>query len=247
MNASILRGIRLSVMLAISAAPVAAQMRPNTYGTTNVTYYRVGSTEFKAYSNSDSYFDSGNWLWPGGGVPGASTGLFYATPHLPSGAVLTYLELDYCDTNTAALHIRLGFEECDPILGSGCAGPELGYVVSVGQPIDAPCASVSVALNHTVDNATEVLVLDLTFGAFDETNILRSVVIGYKLQVSPAPPTATFNDVPTSHPLFQFIEALAASGITAGCGDGNYCPDDPLTRGQVAVFLAKALGLNWPQ
>jgi hypothetical protein len=35
-----------------------------------------------------------------------------------------------------------------------------------------------------------------------------------------------------------------ASGITAGCGGGNYCPDAP-TRRQMAIFLAKALGLHW--
>jgi hypothetical protein len=52
--------------------------------------------------------------------------------------------------------------------------------------------------------------------------------------------------VPTNHPFFQFVEALAASGITAGCGNGNFCPDAPLTRGQMAVFLSKALGLHWP-
>jgi hypothetical protein len=65
------------------------------------------------------------------------------------------------------------------------------------------------------------------------------------LQVSPAPPVATFNDVPTTHPFFQFIEALYNSGITGGCSASPplYCPDDPLTRGQMAVFLAKALGL----
>jgi hypothetical protein len=63
--------------------------------------------------------------------------------------------------------------------------------------------------------------------------------------VSPAPGSATFGDVPTSHPFFQFIEALVASGITAGCGGGNYCPDAPLTRGQMAVFLSKALGLHF--
>jgi hypothetical protein len=63
--------------------------------------------------------------------------------------------------------------------------------------------------------------------------------------VSPAPGTATFNDVPTTHPFFQFIEALHASGITGGCQASPplYCPDNPVTRGQMAVFLAKALGL----
>lgn len=48
------------------------------------------------------------------------------------------------------------------------------------------------------------------------------------------------------HPFFQFVEALSASGITAGCGNGNFRPSAPLTRGQVAVFLSKALGLSWP-
>ena len=70
--------------------------------------------------------------------------------------------------------------------------------------------------------------------------------IFWRRQVSPAPGTATFNDVPTSDQGFQFIEALAASGITAGCAGGNYCPDAPLTRRQMAVFLGKALGLHWP-
>ncbi|HEX4438485.1 MAG TPA: S-layer homology domain-containing protein, partial [Thermoanaerobaculia bacterium] len=41
-------------------------------------------------------------------------------------------------------------------------------------------------------------------------------------------------------------EALNAAGITGGCGNGNYCPDGPVTRGQMAVFLSKALGLHWP-
>ena len=78
---------------------------------------------------------------------------------------------------------------------------------------------------------------------------LAGWIIGYRLQVSPPPAMATFNDVPTGHPFFQFVEALAASGITAGCGAAPplYCPDAPLTRGQMAVFLAKALGLHWPR
>ncbi len=45
---------------------------------------------------------------------------------------------------------------------------------------------------------------------------------------------------------FQYVEALVASGITGGCGSGSYCPDNPVTRRQMAIFLAKALGLHWP-
>ncbi|PKN93176.1 MAG: hypothetical protein CVU44_12165 [Chloroflexi bacterium HGW-Chloroflexi-6] len=57
------------------------------------------------------------------------------------------------------------------------------------------------------------------------------------------PPAATgtvFTDVPTSHPYAAWIEQLADDGITGGCGLGIYCPDQPVTRAQMAVFLLKA-------
>jgi hypothetical protein len=43
------------------------------------------------------------------------------------------------------------------------------------------------------------------------------------------------------------IEALAGAGVTTGCdppGNDRYCPDDPVTRGQMAAFLQRALGLE---
>jgi len=57
------------------------------------------------------------------------------------------------------------------------------------------------------------------------------------------PPAATgtrFNDVPASYWAAAWIEQLAADGITGGCGAGNYCPDSPVTRAQMAVFLLKS-------
>lgn len=41
------------------------------------------------------------------------------------------------------------------------------------------------------------------------------------------------------------IEAIAAEGITLGCGDGSYCPDGVVTREQIASFLARALDLSF--
>ncbi len=55
--------------------------------------------------------------------------------------------------------------------------------------------------------------------------------------------TGTFGDVPCPSGFADWIEQLAAEGITGGCGGGNYCPDDPNTRGQMAVFLVKTFGL----
>jgi hypothetical protein len=39
----------------------------------------------------------------------------------------------------------------------------------------------------------------------------------------------------------KYIEKFSTLGITAGCGGANYCPNDYLTRAQMAVFFAKAL------
>ncbi len=37
----------------------------------------------------------------------------------------------------------------------------------------------------------------------------------------------------------DWIEELAAQGITTGCGGGNFCPNNLVTRRQMAVFLLK--------
>jgi hypothetical protein len=64
------------------------------------------------------------------------------------------------------------------------------------------------------------------------------------------PPPATgqvFGDVAANAFGAAFIEQLAAEGITAGCGSGaNYCPNAPVTRAQMAVFLLKTShGPSW--
>ena len=60
------------------------------------------------------------------------------------------------------------------------------------------------------------------------------------------PPDATgtvFGDVPGSDFFAPWIEQLAAEGITGGCGGGNYCPNQAVTRAQMAIFLVRAFGL----
>ena len=39
------------------------------------------------------------------------------------------------------------------------------------------------------------------------------------------------------------INRVAAAGITVGCGDGVFCPSQPVTRAQMATFLMRALEL----
>lgn len=59
----------------------------------------------------------------------------------------------------------------------------------------------------------------------------------------PTPPTQRFADVPPSNPFYNFIDRMAVLNITHGCGGGNYCPANPVTRGQMAAFLVRAFGL----
>ena len=56
----------------------------------------------------------------------------------------------------------------------------------------------------------------------------------------PPPCSGVFPDVPCSSNFSPWIEALAAAGITGGCGGGNYCPLADVTRQQMAVFLLKS-------
>ena len=55
-----------------------------------------------------------------------------------------------------------------------------------------------------------------------------------------APPNL-FADVPATSPFCKWIEELANRGVVAGCGGGNYCPGNPVTREQMAVFVLRTL------
>lgn len=53
---------------------------------------------------------------------------------------------------------------------------------------------------------------------------------------------STFSDT-QGHVFATDVAALADAGITRGCGPNTFCPDEPVTRGQMAAFLVRALGL----
>ncbi len=57
----------------------------------------------------------------------------------------------------------------------------------------------------------------------------------------PCTPPGTFSDVPCPSQYADWIEAMAAEGITGGCGGGNFCPLDAVRRDQMAPFLLKAV------
>ena len=223
---------------AVQASP---RYSPDTYGTLSSVVYTVWASDLQILdpATSTEGDQDGN---TGGRRCGDANCSFLAGAHLPNGAVLESVELEACDASATEEMVFLLFRAVAP-------GQEIEFLsagAGTGEAATPGCALfTSASALHTVDNATGAYAAVVQVPA-DPDLLLNAVRFRYRLQVSPAPGTATFNDVPTGHPQFQFIEALVASGITAGCGSGNYCPDANLTRGQMAVFLSKALGLHFP-
>ena len=204
------------------------------FGTQNPTAVRLSAFNFSTLSGAA-------YGWGSAGASRYSTsGPLNASFQVPTGSLITRVEFDYCDPN-ATNHMSMSLFECDNE-GQGCTSI-MTPLVSLGDG----CTYVSnPGLSLQVDNYNHIYILEVQFGASDGSNLVTGAIISYQLQVSPGPAVATFPDVPTSSGQFQFVEALVSAGITAGCGGGNYCPNNPVTRGQMAVFLAKALGLHYP-
>jgi S-layer family protein len=234
--------------LAAASGPAAAAADLPEYGTTNVSYVRVPGIELFPVLSAWGYDTVENQRYSTNGI------VLTAPLHLPDGARVVSMKFEFYDGDPGE-YVLASLVACDienvcvhhPEAGAGpedCAFP--GWICS-GIAFQSE-ESHSVTADLTVDDVAVRNLLASYFIEFQQSEPgsqlrIAGVVVGYVLQVSPAPATPTFNDVPATHPFFQFIEALAASGITGGCGNGNYCPDAPLTRGQMAVFLAKALGL----
>jgi hypothetical protein len=226
-------------VVGLATAPsLAAQPTPE-FGTSSPTIYHVGFTEFvPLLSTTHQIFSTAPYGFYSSDAPVH----FLAVPHVPSGVLLTRLELQYCDTNPVGNDLTVTLRDCST---DGLSCTILKTFDSNNDSCNVKAVGLS-TLNYTVQNSSRVLIVDVTLRSADGSNFLLGVNIGYRLQVSPAPSVATFADVPTTSPQFKFVEALVAAGITAGCGNGDFCPNAPITRGQMAVFLATALGLQFP-
>jgi len=56
----------------------------------------------------------------------------------------------------------------------------------------------------------------------------------------------TFSDVPESYWAYDWIEGIAAAGLTSGYPDGTYRPENPVSRAEMAVFLLNGMGISAP-
>ena len=210
--------------------------QPRTFGTASLIAHTIQSFGFRPVVDTTQYTSAGL----NGALACTGGSCFFSAPvFLPAGALVTSIELHLCDSDPAA-NVSASLTRVAAPSGGATF---LGSLQSSGTP---GCVLVTSNLStpETIDNQTNSYYFQVSTGGTTMTRF-HSARLFYTLQVSPAPAVATFTDVPTSHPFFRFIETLVASGITAGCGGGNFCPDAPLTRGQMAVFLSIGLGLHF--
>lgn len=170
---------------------------------------------------------------------------------VPSGAIIDEIDVLVLDNDGAANIATAASFRGFPVSGSGSCGGTLANGTSTGITgqgtivMANPFGTAPLESRGICNGVDSWLGRYVTVTMLSSGQALAGARIAWHRSVSPAPGAATFGDVPTSDGAFQYIEALVASGVTAGCGGGNYCPDAPLTRRQMAVFLSKALGLHW--
>jgi ribulose 1,5-bisphosphate synthetase/thiazole synthase len=72
----------------------------------------------------------------------------------------------------------------------------------------------------------------------------------FRYAIDPPSPV-TYEDVPATHPMWTFIQAMTREGLTAGCGTSPsgqplFCPDNGTLRRELAVWITTALSLPHP-
>ncbi len=131
--------------------------------------------------------------------------------------------------------------------GTDADGDSVTFSIATGNVggafgIDAVSGQITVASAlDFANNSSYVLGVEVTDGYATEMAIVTVTPI------FEVPTTPRFVDVPADHLFYTDVEWLAWRGITKGCNpplNDQYCPNDPVTRGQMAAFLVRALGLT---
>jgi hypothetical protein len=212
---------------------------PQLYGTQDYTITVISAAQFASFFcvNLDPVTLSNECTCTGGCTEAFHQ---YANLDIPAGAVIDFIGVNNRTPADATMGFTLHFRDH---LGGHAELVSYSFPAHDGFVTDY-AGPLGILIPGNLDRA---FILDIERAPVQDVTTWHGYVeIWWRRVVSDPPATATFGDVPTSHPFFQFVEALSKSGVTAGCAGGNFCPDAPLTRGQMAVFLSKALGLHWP-
>jgi 2',3'-cyclic-nucleotide 2'-phosphodiesterase (5'-nucleotidase family) len=178
-------------------------------------YYNVSTVNYLA-AGSCNFNDAGVSLWP-------LDQIVADTQYYVRDAVINYIT--HMGTVSPAIEGRLQFVKSD--YTDHWAAPYIYRLYAAGLTIGCGTFPLIYCPEGTVTRAE--------MAAFLERGLHGSAFI------PPAVGASTgFSDVSTSYWAAAWIKQLAADGITNGCGGGNYCPENPVTRAQMAVLLLRA-------
>jgi hypothetical protein len=184
-----------------------------------------------------------------GVIPGATTvkGLAFEDGATATVGGLPALSVTFVDVNTLSVEV--------PILTPGTIndvfvqnpGGGLSGTLPKGRIadfLDVPAANNFYAfVTKLVANAITAGVGGGNYGVTSPTlrEQMAVFLLKSKYGLCYAPPACThkFTDVACPSLFADWIEELSAEEITAGCDTGTFCPEDPVTRAQMAVFLLK--------
>ncbi len=125
---------------------------------------------------------------------------------------------------------------------AGVAGATLSYTDGTPQTATADgSGNYSFAVSYNWSGTVTPSKIGYTFSPTSRT--YSNVIADQTAQDYTATIAATFADVPTNYWAWSWIERLYAAGITGGCGASPliYCPEDNVTRAQMAIFLERGI------
>ncbi len=152
--------------------------------------------------------------------------------------------------------ITLSFDSAG--LRSGLHSGLLVFTTDTPNPVDPVAVNLTVRFNDVPDSNQFAAYIYGAAGAgimtgcggFDfcpDGVVTRADMAGYigravnGADFLGVPYTNSFDDVTQQTSNANYIQWLVDQGITAGCGTDIYCPDQPNTRAQMAVFITKAV------
>jgi hypothetical protein len=247
------RHVALGLLFVLATSPLFGQtplgmeeesVAEGSFGLGNQDTF-VAAPSFQPTSLTSSWAHGGHGYWA---EAAGNLGTFHAPLSLPAGARITVITCYFFDNDpsgTATVNLlRFGYNTSTEESSATGIGPAILSVDAGGNHRVFESFDETVRYRPSLFTR-QFYTLSVTMPPATGVRF-RGCNVTWNRQVSPAPASATFADVPVGHPYHQFIEALVDSGITAGCGGGLYCVNAPITRGEMAVFLAAALGLHFP-
>jgi hypothetical protein len=218
----------------------------STQGSPNTVLYQLGINQYKN-AGAKTYVD----------ITSGNNNVAPLIPCLPGGATGSSAGTGYDavsgwgvpDLNVIAESLVLTLNPASQSYAANGGADSFGVTAVTGRtwtttssnPGIVSITSVNSGAGTTATGGSGSGTVNISIGVNSSTSN-RSASIMLSGQAFTVLQGAAFLDVPQNNIFYNYIGKLSARGVTLGCGNGDYCPSTPVTRGQMAAFIIRALG-----